>query len=212
MDQDTRRQITWIAIAALVISLVVIVAHRSTEMDSLLKTIAERPQPARVNAARTLIEQQRLAEALERQPRWVQDLAVEAAASVGTELAIEQLIAAKPGVDAPVAERVDAFVTSLNVRAVGPLVLALQDKDGAVRGAASGPLKAIGEPAVVSLIPLIDVYDNAVRGLVSTTLGGIGEPAVEPLLTVMKQQQPGPDQGPAAFRRAKGAAQAAFEA
>ena len=98
------------------------------------------------------------------------------------------------------------------MRAVGPLVIALQDKDAAVRGAASGPLKTIGEPAVASLMPLIDVYDDAVRGLVSTTLGGIGEPAVEPLLRVMKQKQPLPEQGPAAFRRSKLATVAAFKA
>ena len=59
---------------------------------------------------------------------------------------------------------------------------------------------------------LIDVYDDAVRGLVSSTLGGIGEPAVEPLLRVMKQDKPGFEQGPAAFRRSKLAAEAAFKA
>lgn len=212
MDQDTRRQVTWIVIGALVLSVVVLVAYRRTEVDNLLRTIAERPAEARTRAAAKLIDQQKLAEALEDQPRWVQDRTVEAAASVGTERAIEQLVALKPIVDAPVAERIDSFITSLGVRAVGPLVIALQDKEAAVRGAASGPLKTIGEPAVVSLMPLIDVYDDAVRGLVATTLGGIGEPAVKPLLRVMKQKEPGPEQGPAAFRRAKTAALAAFKA
>ena len=212
MDQDTRRQITWIAFVVLVISVVVLVAHRQTEVDNLLQTIAERPPDARVRAVTSLIADQKLAEALEDQPRWTQDRTVEAAGSVGTESAIEALVAIKPIVDAPVAARIDSYLVSLGTRAVGPLVLSLQDKDGAVRGAASAPLKSIGEPAVVSLMPLIDVYDDAVRGLVSTTLGGIGEPAVKPLLLVMKQEQPGPDQGPAAFRRAKNAAVAAFNA
>jgi HEAT repeat protein len=212
LDQDTRRQITWIAFIALVIAVVVLVAHGQTEVDNLLHTISTRTPDARVRAVTTLIEEQRLAEALEDQPRWTQDRAVEAASALGTERALEQLVAIKPIVDAPVAARIDSFMTSLGARAVGPLVITLQDKDAAVRSAASGPLKTIGEPAVVSLMPLIDVYDDAVRGLVSTTLGGIGEPAVEPLLTVMKQDQPGPDQGPAAFRRSKTAAVAAFNA
>lgn len=212
MDQDTRRQITWIVIGVLVISVVALVAYRRTEVNNLLQTIAERPPEARQRAVATLVEDQKLTEALEDQPRWVQDRTVQAAAALGTEQAIEQLVALKPLVDAPVSERIDAFVTSLNARAVGPLVLALQDKDGAIRGAASGPLKTIGEPAVVSLMPLIDIYDDAVRGLVSTTLGGIGEPAVKPLLQVMKQSEPGPEQGPAAFRRSKTASVAAFKA
>ncbi len=212
MEQDTRRQITWIAFIALVISVVVLVAYRQTEVNNILKTIAERPPDARARAVTTLIDRHRLADALEDQPRWTQDRAVEAASAVGTEQALEALVMVKPLVDAPVAARIDAFLTSLGTRAVGPLVIALQDKDGAVRSAASGPLKTIGEPSVASLMPLIDIYDDAVRGLVSTTLGGIGEPAVAPLLRVVKQDQPGPDQGPAAFRRAKSAAIAAFNA
>ncbi len=212
MDQDTRRQITWIVIAAAVLAVVVLVAYRHAQVDALVKTIGERPQEARVQAVRTLIDEQKLAEALEDRPRWVQDRTVEAAAAVGTERALEQLVAIKPIVDAPVAERIDAYFTSLGVRAVGPLVIALQDKDAAVRGAASGPLKTIGEPAVVSLMPLIDVYDDAVRGLIATTLGGIGTPAVKPLLRVMQQKQPLPEQGPAAFRRSKLASVAAFKA
>jgi HEAT repeat protein len=212
LDQDTRRQITWIVIITLVLSVVVLVAHRRTEVDSLLKIIAERPPEARISAVARLVEQQKLALALEDQPRWVQDRAVEAAAAVGTESALQQLVAVKPLVDAPVAARIDALFVSLSERAVGPLVLALQDKDAAVRGAAGAPLRAIGEPAVASLMPLIDVYDDAVRGLVATTLGGIGEPAVVPLLRVMKQAEPAFDQGPAAFRRSKTAGLAAFKA
>ncbi len=212
MDQDNRRQITWIILAAAILSVVVLVAYRQTQVDSLLKVIAEQPQQARVRAVRTLIEQQKLAEALEDQPRWVQDRTVEAAAALGTEHAIEQLVAIKPVVDAPVAERIDAYLTSLGVRAVGPLVIAIQDKDAAVRGAAGGPLKTIGEPAVVSLMPLLEVYDDGVRGLVATTLGGIGEPAVKPLLRVLQQEKPMPEQGPAAFRRSKLATVAAFKA
>ncbi|MFW6437510.1 MAG: hypothetical protein ACOCZ7_00735, partial [Armatimonadota bacterium] len=168
MDQDTRRLITWIAFGALVISLVVLVAYRQTEVDNLLQTIAERPPDARIRAVTVLIEEQKLAEALEDQPRWTQDRAVEAAGAVGTETAIEALVTIKPIVDAPVAARIDSYLVSLGTRAVGPLVLALQDKESAVRSAASGPLENIGEPAVVSLMPIIDIYDDAIRGLVST--------------------------------------------
>jgi len=131
---------------------------------------------------------------------------------VGTQEAMFQLVAAKSVLDEPVSAAVDAWLTSVGEKAIGPLVLALQDKDAAIRGGAGGPLKTIGAPAVASLMPLIDVYDDAVRGLVSTTLGGIGEPAVDSLLRVLKQDKPRFEQGPAAFRRSKLAAEAAFKA
>ncbi len=211
MDEQTRQQVTWIVIVALVISLVVLVAYRRAEVDMKLDTIANGPPAERVAAVEVLVEDQKLQEALEDEPRWVQDRAVEAAMMLATQRAMQQLVAAKTVVDAPVAERIDMYLTQTEV-SVGPLVLSLRDKDGAVRGAASGPLKTIGAAAVSSLMPLIDVYDDAVRGLVSSTLGGIGEPAVKPLLGVMKQEKPKADQGPAAFRRAKSAAAAAFKA
>jgi len=212
LDDKTRQQITWIVIIALVASVVVLAAYRRAEVDSLLHTIATGPPSARVAAVTRLIERQKLMEALEDEPRWVQDRAVEAAMMVGSDRALFQLVAAKSVVDEPVAGEIDSYLTSVGDVAIGPLVMALQDKDAAVRGGASAPLKTIAAPAVVSLMPLIDVYDDTVRGLVSSTLGGIGEPAVQPLLRIMTQDEPGPDQGPAAFRRAKSAAEAAFTA
>ncbi len=212
LDEGTRQQITWVIITAVVLSLLALALYRRAEVDLQLRAIAQGLPAERVAAVTHLIEKQKLPEALEHQPRWVQDRAVEAASMVGTEDALFQLVAAKGILDAPVAETIDAYVTSLGESAVGPLVMALQDKDAAIRGGASAPLQTIGEPAVSSLMSLIDVYDEAVRGLVSSTLGGIGEPAVRPLLRVMQQDEPAPEQGPAAFRRAKLAAEAAFKA
>lgn len=212
MDERTRQQTTWIVIIALVAAVVVLAIHRRFEDDMLLRRISTQLPAARVAAAARLVEKQKLMETLEDEPRWVQDRAVAAVMMVGTEEAMFQLVAAKSVLDEPVSAAVDAWLTSVGEKAIGPLVLALQDKDAAIRGGAGGPLKTIGAPAVDSLMPLIDVYDDAVRGLVSTTLGGIGEPAVEPLLRVMKQDKPGFEQGPAAFRRSKLAAEAAFKA
>lgn len=212
LDEQTRQQLTWTIIITVVLSLLVLALYRRVEVDRALNTIATGTPADRIEAVRTLVDKQKLMEALEDEPRWVQDHATAAAATIGTEQALFQLVAAKSVVDAPVAERIDTYLTTVGEAAIGPLVAALQDKDGAVRGGAGGPLKTIGAPTVSSLMPLIDVYDEAVRGLVSSTLGGIGEPAVEPLLRVMKQEEPGPDQGPAAFQRAKSAAEAAFKA
>ncbi len=212
MDEQTRQQVTWIVIITLVSSLVVFVVYRQIETDLRLATIAQGNAAERLAAVEPLIERQRLPDALEEAPRWVQDRAVSAAMMLGTPRAMQQLIAAKPVVDAPVAAQIDEYLIQMGEAAVGPLVLSVQDRDGGVRGAAGGPLREIGAPAVLSLMSLIDVYDDAVRGLVSSTLGRIGEPSVEPLLKVMIQDSPAPDQGPAAFRRSKSAAEAAFKA
>jgi len=212
VDEKTRQQITWTIIIALVVSLIVWGFHRRAEVDNLMHTIATGSPAARVAAVTALIGKQKLAEALEDRSRWAQTKAIEAATMVSTEQALFQLTAAKQYLDAPVAAAVDAYLVSMGETAIGPLVQALQDKDAAVRGGAGGPLKSIGAPAVDSLMSLIDIYDDAVRGLVSTALGGIGEPAVKPLMRIMKQMKPYPGQEPAAYRRSKDAAQAAFVA
>ncbi len=210
MDESTRQQITWTIIIAVVISLIVLGLHRRAEVDNLMATVANGSAAQRVAAVETLIAKQKLAEAMEDRPRWVQVNAVQAATIVGSEQALFQLIGAKVYLDAPVAAAVDAYLISMGETAIGSLVQAVQDKDAGVRGGAGGPLKAIGAPTVASLMPLIDVYDDAVRGLASSTLAGIGEPAVKPLMRIMKQMRPLFDQEPAAFRRSKSAAQSAF--
>lgn len=210
MDESTRQSITWIVIVAVVISLIVLGVHRKGEVDNLLGAVANGNAAQRVAAVETLIAKQKLAEAMEDQPRWVQVNAVQAATTVGSEQALFQLIGAKVYLDAPVAAAVDTYLISMGDTAIGPLVQAVQDKDAGVRGGAGGPLKAIGAPTVSSLMPLIDVYDDAVRGLASSTLAGIGEPAVAPLMKIMKQMRPLPDQEPAAYRRSKSAVQSAF--
>ncbi len=210
VDESTRQKITWTIIIAVVVSLILLAVHRRHEVDNLIAEIESGSLTERIAAVRTLMHKQKFAEALEDRSRWAQTQAVEAATMIGTEQSLFQLIACKSLVDAPVAAAVDEYLISMGETAIGPLVQALQDKDGAVRGGAKGPLVAIGEPAVKSLMPLIDVYDDAVRGLVAGTLAGIGEPAVKPLLRILKQREPLFDQEPAAFDRARRAAQSAF--
>ena len=210
MDEHTRQKITWIVIIAVIVSLIILAVYRRHELDMLVGRAASGTLAARVKAVETLVEKQKLAEALEDRPRWAQDLVVRTIAMIGSEQALFQLIASKGVLDAPVSAAADQYLISMGETAIGPLVQAMQDKDGAVRGGAKAPLIAIGEPPVASLMPLIDVYDDAVRGLVASTLAGIGEPAVKPLLKIMKQLKPRPDQEPAAFQRAKAAAQSAF--
>jgi len=210
VDEKTRQQITWTIISALVVSLIILAFHRRAEVDNLINTVATGNLAQRIEAVETLIAKQKLAESLEDRPRWVQTNAIQAATMVGSEEALFQLIGTKVYLDTPVAAAVDSYLISMGETAIGPLVQAMQDKDAGVRGGSGGPLKAIGASAVDSLMPLIDVYDDAVRGLVASTLAGIGEPSVVPLMRIMKQMKPLPDQEPAAFRRAKSAAQAAF--
>jgi len=212
VDEQTRRQITWVIIIGLALALVVVVGQRRTEVRRMVATLATGSPGERVEAVRTLVARQKLPEALEDQPRWVQDNAVAAVALVGTNRAMTQLIASIHLLDAPVADRASAYLVCEAERSIGPLVEAMQDKDADVRAATVAPLTKIGEPVIPSLLELVDAWDDYVRDGVVGVFAGIGAPVTTKCITIMKKTQPGPDQSDAAFLRGKDTAQRALEA
>ncbi len=186
MDEQTRRQITWVVIISMLLILVVMVGQRRAEMGRMTRILATGSPSQRVRAVRTLVSRQKLPDALEDQPRWVQDNAVTAVKMVGTDRAMAQLISSMHLLDQPVSERAAAYLVSEGERAIGPLVEALQDKDADVRASATAPLIQIGPPTIPSLLKLVDAWDAYVRDGVVAVFAGIGRPVTDKLIMIMK--------------------------
>lgn len=203
MDETTRRQINWIILIALVLSLIVWGAGRRSELDNLRAVLSYGSPADRQVAVQRLVNTQKLAEGLKNQPRWIQDEAVEAVAFLGTPKAIFQLLTAWTVVDAPVQPRILRVVSRFGPLAIPPTVEAMTDKDGTVRAGTVGVLTALGEPVIPYLLPLMTAWDDYIRVGVAGVFGGIGEPVIPELIPIMKRTQPLPDQEPAEFLRQK---------
>lgn len=194
MQAEARRQITWIIIAAGIASLIVFATYRRHEMDNLRATIATGTPRERLAAVRHLVAKEKVAEALQDQPRWVQDRVVSCIAMMGTPEALFQLCSSIWLMDDPVAARAKAILTRFDLIAIGPLVKALKDKDPNVRSGATDPLVAIGEPVINSLLPLMDAWDQYVRDGVVTIFGEIGEPVTDELVRIIQRTEPSQDE------------------
>ncbi|MGE0469450.1 MAG: HEAT repeat domain-containing protein [Nitrospira sp.] len=72
-----------------------------------------------------------------------------------------------------------------DLRAVDPLVSALNDEVGDVRQRAYDSLIKLGGPSVSSLIPLLVSEEDEIRQSATEILRKIGKPAVEPLATAL---------------------------
>lgn len=72
-----------------------------------------------------------------------------------------------------------------DLRAVNPLVSALNDEVGDVRQRAYDSLIKLGGPSVPSLIPLLVSEEDEIRQSATEILRKIGKPAVEPLATAL---------------------------
>ncbi|MGE5530899.1 MAG: HEAT repeat domain-containing protein, partial [Bacteroidota bacterium] len=203
MDENTRRQITWIVVIAGALSLAILTGGRRGELGRLRSELAMGAPAQRIAAAQRLVETQKLAEALTSQPRWVQDNAVSAVGFIGTEKAIFQLMTCWTVVDAPVQPRIQATVARFGPLAIPPLVEALTDKDAKVRAGAPGVLTAIGAPTIPYLLPLMGAWDDYVRVGVATVFGGVGKPVCEDLVKIVERAEPLPNQDPAEFNREK---------
>ncbi|MEN6305996.1 MAG: HEAT repeat domain-containing protein [Armatimonadia bacterium] len=201
MDENTRRQTTWIVIAAVALSLFIYAGGRRGELNRLRGEIAFGSPQQRVNAVKQLVDSQKLAEGLADQPRWVQDNAVEAIPYIGTEKAIFQLMTCWTVVDAPVQPRITATVSQFGPLAIPPLVEALTDKDAKVRAGAPAVLTAIGEPVIPYLLPIMGAWDDYIRTGVATVFGGVGEPVSEDLVKIIERGKPAPDQEAAEYNR-----------
>lgn len=201
MDENTRRQTTWIVIAAVALSVFIYAGGRRGELNRLRAEIAFGGPRQRVDAVRRLVDSQKLAEALADQPRWVQDNAVRAIPYIGTEKAIFQVMTCWNVVDAPVQPRITATVSQFGPLAIPPLVEALTDKDAKVRAGAPAVLTAIGEPVIPYLLPLMGGWDDYIRTGVATVFGGVAEPVTGDLVKIIERGKPAPDQEAAEYNR-----------
>lgn len=212
MRDSTRRQITWVIVIGLIAILVIVVAYRHTAKGRVVTMLRTGRPAQRMAAVGKLINEGKLAQAVERQPRWIQDRAVAAALQVGTPQAFCQLLEIVPLVDEPVADRINAGLVMAGARAVGAVAQVLEHRDPAVRGTAPGILGMIGAPAVPALLRMIGVYNEDTRAAVLGALAGVGEPASKPLIEVLKKTGPEPEQSAAEFVRAQETAYGALNA
>lgn len=203
MDESTRRQMTWLVLAAAALSLFILAGGRRGEISRLRQDLAIGSPAQRIAAVQRLVETQKLAEALTGQPRWIQDNAVITVGYIGTEKAILQLMSCWTVVDAPVQPRIQATIARFGPLAIPALVEALTDKDAKVRAGAPGVLTAIGPPTIPYLLPLMGAWDDYIRTGVATAFGGIGKPATGDLVKVVERGEPLPGEDPAQFNRAK---------
>jgi HEAT repeat protein len=194
VDEQTRRQITWIVVVGAVAALIAMASARRGELDRLRSTIAYGSVEARVAAVARLVETQKLADAVADQPRWVQDNVVDAVAYLGTEKAIFQLMSIWGAVDAPVQPRITAAVSRLGPLAVPPLVQAMVDKDAKIRAGAPTVLIAVGEPCIPYLLPLMGAWDDYIRAGVAAVFGGIAQPVTGEMVKVLTAPPPAANQ------------------
>ncbi len=203
MEENTRRQITWLVIAGIVASLVIISSYRHGAMRRARQTIAEGLPAQRVKVVESLVGRHKLSEALQDEPRWVQDKAVSALGYIGSSEAMLQLVEVIPLLDKPVADRANAYLVMMGRQAIGPLVEKLQEKDDLIRGAAVGPLVKIGVPVIPSVTTLVGAYDDYVRDSVVGVFGGIGAPAAPALIELAQRTEPHGEESSAEFLRGK---------
>jgi len=210
VQDSTRRQITWVIIAGLVVILIIFIVYKSTAVERALNKLAMGSPAQQVAAAASLIREGRLVTAVEGEPRWVQDRAVAAALRVGSPKAFRLLVRMIPVVDKPVADEIKASLAMVGARVVGAATQELSNRDAKIRVAASGVLVGVGAPAIRSLMPMVGVYDDDTRAAVTGVLAGIGEPAIPSLIEILQQTSPGLEQSAGEFVRSQGTAYAAL--
>jgi len=206
VQDSTRRQITWVIVAGLVVILIIFIAYRRTAVERALNNMATGQPAQQVAAAAGLIREGRLATAVEGEPRWVQDRAVAAALRVGSPKAFGQLLKMAPLVDKPVAEEIKASLAMVGARAVGAAAQELSNQNAKIRAAASSVLASIGVPSAPSLLPNIGVYNDDTRAAVTAALIGIGEAVIPSLIEILQQTSPGLEQSAGEFVRSQDAA------
>lgn len=210
VQDSTRRQITRVIVAGLVVILIIFIAYRRTAVERALNKLATGSPAQQVAAAAGLIREGRLATAVEEEPRWVQDRAVAAALRVGSPKAFRLLVKMIPLVDKPVADEIKASLAMVGARAAGAVAQELSNQDALIREAASGVLAGIGAPAQPSLMPMVGVYNDDTRAAVTAALIGIGESAIPSLIEILQQTSPGPEQSAGEFVRSQENAYAAL--
>lgn len=203
MDENTRRQVTWLVIGAVALSLIILGGGRRSELTRLRTQIVVGTPAQRIAAVQRLVDTQKLADAVANQPRWVQDNVVSAIGFIGTEKALFQLMTCWTVVDAPVQPRIQSTVARFGALAIPPLVQALTDKDAKVRAGAPGVLTAVGPDTIPYLLPLMGAWDDYVRTGVATVFGGIAKPVAPELVKIIERPAPLDTEDAAEFNRRK---------
>jgi HEAT repeat protein len=214
---------------------IIVAAYRRAELDRLADKIGNGTVQERIAAVRTLVAKQKLMEALEDRPRWVQDNAIATIALIGTDSAYYEMLTAHDMLDGAVQARDQVILTRLGRRAVEICLEGIQDKDGTTRACAKAPLINVGKaieaekplpdnPVIDGCMSLLDAWDQYVRDGVRDILAGIApvSPRVcDRLCRIMQQTEPGKkrladgtlrDQTTQEFMRARGTAEAALVA
>jgi HEAT repeat protein len=189
-EAEPRSRIGTVVTVIIIVIIGVIIWQRRTEMHRLLHRIEVGTPDEQMRAVRRFVEKETLPDAMEEAPRWVQENTVTALERMADHKALEQMIAAKSLLDAPVEARCNRILVRIGRPAIDVLVDSLKDKDAAIRGAAVAPLQQIGEPVVKPVLALADAWDQYVRDAVRDVLAVVGEPAMPELMRIVYQYEP----------------------
>jgi len=215
VQERTRRRLTLAGFVLGIAIIAFVVWLRKTETDRLIARITSGTPEQRLAATRKLVDKQKLADAFDEKDRsrWAQDNCVTALAAMGDMAAMEQMLLAKHLFDQPVEARCNALLELWNLRAIGPLVDALQEKDAAVHGSVIDPLKAIGPAVIPALLELTDAYDDYVRNGVRDVFAGdkVAPAVVGDLIALLKKKKPERTKTNAELLKSKATAIAALE-
>ncbi len=190
MDEKTRRQITWIVLIGALACLIVWGVGRSQEIGRLQNKLSSGTPEEQIEATRKLVDARLLSEALQDQPRWVQEKAVTSVAYLGTSQSWYQLLTAWYLLDAPVQQQASSLLKTMGNSAVPTLIEALKAKDANTRKGVAPILIDIGQPVIPYVLTLMDAWDDYIRTGAAVVLGGIGEPASKPVIAVIKRGGP----------------------
>ncbi|MBM3499468.1 MAG: HEAT repeat domain-containing protein, partial [Armatimonadetes bacterium] len=173
MDEKVRRSITWIVVIGLIAVIAVFAYERKTELDRMADRIGGGSPAEQLAATGRLVHKQKLMEALDERPRWVQERAALAISRLGTHETLWEAGGALGVLDDPPQARIREAVRLQGQTAMDLLVEGIQDKDGNRRGCFAGPLGQIGEPAIDPLSDLMDAWDQYVRDIARDQLAAI---------------------------------------
>jgi len=213
VSEQARRNLTRGIVGVAIVALIVFAYFRKTEIPRLVDTIANATPAERLAVVQRLIAKEKLAEAMEDAPRWVQYNCVQALAQIGDHAAMAQMLEAKWDFDEPIEKWCETLLVAWDESAVGPLVEAIQDKDSHIRAASIVPLSKIGEPAKAPLLELTGAWDQYVRDAVRDVFAKADmAPLVrEELIDLLKEREPRLRETPAKHLRRRDTAVRSLE-
>lgn len=170
MDEKTRRMITWVVVGCLVAIIAAFAISRKTELDRMADRIAFGSPSEQLAATERLVRKQKMLEALEERPRWVQDRAMLAVARMGSYEALWEAAGTVGVIDDPPQVQLKEAMRKQGEVAIDLLVEAVQDKDANRRGCCAAPLGQLGVPAIDPLAGLMSAWDQYVRDIVRDQL------------------------------------------